>query len=168
MSQENSVVPENTLFPQFTYVRDLLRTSENLSSFVYGLAVEGTVIDELLKSDIIENDALRSAVPADVQSKNRMQQAEFLLQKISTCRELPIAKFLFFLSDQKPGIINILEEELLQRVQQVMETDRKDEKATPISSESIFEKGHSNLFTESKETQHTITILCVGRSGVGN
>ena len=96
-----------------------------------------------------------------------MQQAEFLLEKISACREVPIAKFLFFLSEQKPGIINILEEELLERVQQIMETDRKDEKATPISSESIFEKKHSNLFTKSKETQHTITILCVGRSEVG-
>ncbi|XP_062518072.1 uncharacterized protein LOC134193266 [Corticium candelabrum] len=167
MSQENSVVPEDILFPQFTYVRDLLRTSENLSSFVDGLAVEGTVIDELLKSDIIDNDELRSAAPADLQSENRMQQAEFLLEKISACREVPIAKFLFFLSERKPGIINILEEGLLEQVQQVMETDRKDEKATPISSESKFEKGHSNLFTKSKETQHAITILCVGKSGTG-
>ena len=112
--------------------------------------MEGTVIDELLKSDIIGNDALRSAVPADLQSKNRMQQAEFLLEKISAS---------FF--------INILEEGLLEQVQQVMETDRKDEQATPISSESKFEKEHSKLFTKSKETQHAITILCVGKSGTG-
>ena len=124
-----TVVPESGFLSEADYVdiRAFLRKqpeqSENLSIFIYALAVEGTIIDQLLEKELINDEALPAVVRADLQSKSRKQQAEVIVEKIGACREMSIDQFLFFLCPRKPGIINIIKEGLLERVQEVVETN---------------------------------------------
>ena len=165
---------EDGMLGQFEDVRRLLRTpSDNLSIFTKALALEGTVIDELLECNFVKKAIGSPIVPKDLKSKNRMQQVEFLLDKLSDCREVPIAYFLFFLAAHKDGIVNIMKEELLQQVEYVFQANWNNLERSLVSNvtgrneeERRMDRDFVSLAT-SMECQRPIAILCVGKAGVG-
>ena len=174
MYQTGNAAAPHVSLPQFEYVRELLqKPSENLTTFTKSLAVEGTILDQLLESSIIKDETIPSAVREDLQSKSRIEQAKSLLRAISACREVPVAHFLFFLSVQKPGIINILEEGLLARVEDVLETNwnvlqlEEPDVSTSWSEKKIELDGEFDSLAQSMECSRPITVLCVGKTGVG-
>ena len=174
MSEDRRAAAFVSELSQFEYVRDRLRSpGENLSIFTKALAVEGKLIDELLKSDFLNDEIVPPAVRVDLQSKKRMEQAEVLIEKISACKEGGIAHFLFFLAVRKPGIVNIIEEGMLARVEEVLETTWKmlqsneDPTSTLESKKELKMKQEFDSLTESIECKRPIHILCVGKAGVG-
>ena len=172
-----TVVPESGFLADDDYVdiRAFLATqpeqSENLSIFIYALAVEGTIIDQLLVKDIINDEALPTVVREDLQSKSRKQQAEVIVEKIGACKEMSIDQFLFFLCPRKPGIINIIKEGLLERVQEVIETNWNILEASfeEIRGSETDNEIERQLDTHAKpsESASPINILCVGKTGAG-
>ena len=109
----------------------------------------------------------------DLQSKSRIEQAKLLLRAISACRDVSVVHFLCFLSVQKPGIINILEEGLLARVEDVLETnwnilqlEEPDVSASWSEKKIEMDRKFVSL-AQSMKCIRPITILCVGKSGVG-
>ena len=174
MSQDGNAAAPDVSLPQFEYVRELLSTpSENLATFTESLAVEGTILDQLLESSIIKDETEPSEVREDLQSKSRVEQAELLLRAISACRDVPVAHFLFFLSVRKRGIINILEEGLLARVEDVMETNwnvlqlEEPDVSTSWSEKKIEMDREFDSLAQSMECSRPITVLCVGKTGAG-
>ena len=111
-------------FVEFQYVRVILGTSSPAISEVLidALAVEGAIIDLLAEAKLMDNAAILDAVKG-ARSESRKRQARVLLDKMVECRDWLITNFLFFLRTHQPGLLNIIEAGLLERVQKALESD---------------------------------------------
>ena len=156
-------------FLEFEHVRDFLGTpSLALSVFTDALAAEGTLLDQLLESNVIDEATICTAVKA-AESTSRQLQAQVLLREIAQCKEWPVANFLFFLCTRQPGLLNIIETDLLQRVQRALESDLNvlSDLFPELSSDTGEAGSALRDFAQARENERPINVICVGKAGAG-
>ena len=147
-------------FLELKYVRGILWTP---LVFTNALAAEGALLDQLVESELLDNAAIRDAVK-EGRSTSRKRQAQVLLSTIVEWSEWPVANFLFFLYARQPGLLNIIETGLLDRVGRALESEwnvvaDRLEADTPSHRTRETEKKLQE-FAEARENQRPINIVC--------
>ena len=155
--------------PELDYVWDIIRRdTPSKPAFIRALAVEGKIIDDLIESGLVL-DTIKATV-RNAMSEGRERQAEILLDKMASSKELTSTSISFIFS-QQPGIINILEPELANRI--CGQVDSKLDALANSTANWLSKERNTTVdrafqdFIATRQSDRPLTILCAGQTGVG-
>ncbi|XP_062517710.1 uncharacterized protein LOC134192967 [Corticium candelabrum] len=168
---ENAAVTAHATSGQseLDYVWDIIRRdTPSKPAFIRALAVEGKIIDDLIESGLAL-DTIKATV-RNAMSEGRERQAEILLDKMASSKELTSTSISFIFS-QQPGIINILEPELANRI--CRQVDSKLDALANSTANWLSKERNATVdrafqdFVATRQSDRPLTILCTGQAGVG-